>query len=232
MDTEKKEQGATPPYVAFKTLKNFTRGLKAAIPSRIDKSVMPSLSGGAQSQILSALKYLKLTNAAGVPENLLVRLVQSDGAENAACWLEALSAYPFVANKHIDLETATMHQLEEEFAKLASGDTVRKCVVFFIPAAKEAGIKLSPFFKEPGKRSPSNGKPKKPRVTVKDANAQQHQPRTNAQGEQSQHQPQVLAWHELLLAKFPSFDPNWPDDVKTKWFTSFSELMEKGKKPV
>jgi hypothetical protein len=40
----------------------------------------------------------------------------------------------------------------------------------------------------------------------------------------------TASWNELLLAKFPSFDPAWPDEVKTKWFASFNELMQQGQK--
>ena len=228
MDNSKKEAPITPPYVAYKTLKNFLRGLKTAIPSRIDKSVMPSMSGGTQSQILSALRYLKLTDANGHPQPLLVRIVKSDGPEYQAALREALSAYPFIANKTIDLAMATSHQLNEEFNKLASGDTVRKAVIFFIPAAKEAGITMSPFFKEPGKRTPSNGK-RKPRMPKGVALSP---PPTSVQ--RSDPQPQqpapMMAWHEMLLAKFPSFDPAWPDEVKNKWFAAFADLMSKGNK--
>lgn len=220
----KKEQGPVPPYVAYKTLKNFLRGLSAAIPSRIDKSVMSSMSGGTQGQVSAALRYLKLVDAQGIPQPLLVRIVKSDGAEHQAAWREALGAYPFVTNKTIDLSTATSHQLEEEFKKLASGDTVRKAVIFFIPAAKEAGIQLSPYFKEPGKRAPSSGKPRKARAP----RVQNPTPTGTPAAEPAQTPPSVMGWHELLLAKFPSFDPAWPDDVKAKWFTSFADLMQKG----
>jgi hypothetical protein len=30
-----------------------------------------------------------------------------------------------------------------------------------------------------------------------------------------------------LLAKFPTLDPAWPDDVKSKWFDAFQQLMER-----
>lgn len=33
-------------------------------------------------------------------------------------------------------------------------------------------------------------------------------------------------WAEQLLAKFPQFDPAWPDDVKGKWFDAFDRLMK------
>jgi hypothetical protein len=38
------------------------------------------------------------------------------------------------------------------------------------------------------------------------------------------------SWQQLLLSKFPSFDPAWPDDVKTKWFEGFNQLMVELKK--
>ena len=32
----------------------------------------------------------------------------------------------------------------------------------------------------------------------------------------------------MLLSKFPSFDPSWPDDVKAKWFEGFDRLLNMG----
>jgi hypothetical protein len=36
----------------------------------------------------------------------------------------------------------------------------------------------------------------------------------------------TAAWADLLLAKFPEFDPAWPDEVKLKWFDAFDRLMK------
>lgn len=36
----------------------------------------------------------------------------------------------------------------------------------------------------------------------------------------------AAAWSEMLLAKFPQFDPSWTDDVKLKWFDAFDRLMK------
>lgn len=33
-------------------------------------------------------------------------------------------------------------------------------------------------------------------------------------------------WAELVLGKFPEFDPSWSDEVKEKWFVSFERLIE------
>jgi hypothetical protein len=31
---------------------------------------------------------------------------------------------------------------------------------------------------------------------------------------------------ELLLAKFPQFDPAWPDELKAKWFDGYERLLK------
>ncbi|MEK6245740.1 MAG: DUF5343 domain-containing protein [Pseudomonadota bacterium] len=221
--TMKEEPKRTPPVLAWRTLLNFFRSLKQGIPSRIDRSVMRSQSGLGQTQILHALKYLNLIDEDGTPSPKLAQLVKSEGAEYQKVLREVLtSAYSFLRDLNFDLKNATHNQLAERFQKLASGDTVRKCMTFFIPAAKEAGIEMSPFIKEVGKRTPSNGKPRKAKPAIKD----EHR-------EQERHHEQehvVLSWHELLLTKFPSFDPTWPDDVKSKWFDNFAALRVAGEK--
>jgi len=37
----------------------------------------------------------------------------------------------------------------------------------------------------------------------------------------------ISSWDKMLLTKFPTFDPDWSDDVKLKWFTAFDELMRR-----
>jgi len=32
---------------------------------------------------------------------------------------------------------------------------------------------------------------------------------------------------ELLAAKFPEFDPTWPNEIKATWFEAFQKLMKK-----
>jgi hypothetical protein len=214
--TESKEQ--VPPYVAYKTLKNFLRSLSQGLPSRIDKSVMTSLSGGTQTQLLQALKYLGLITSTGVPTEQLHALVKAEGTAYQAALRNALvTSYPFLKNETIYLAAATMHELTEQFEALAGGDTVRKCVTFFIPAAKDAGIQLSPYIKEPGKRGPSNGKAKKQKAAKHDTAPEHHAPAA----------PQASPAMQMMLAKFPNFDPSWSPEVQAKWFESFDVLMAK-----
>lgn len=35
----------------------------------------------------------------------------------------------------------------------------------------------------------------------------------------------LLEWREIVLAKFPAFDPQWPDDAKLRWFDAFLRLL-------
>src|SRR5262245_51299380 len=61
----------TPPYLAYRTLKNFLDALKKGIPGRIDRSVLSNLSGGAQSMLIGALRFFALIEADGTPTDTL-----------------------------------------------------------------------------------------------------------------------------------------------------------------
>ena len=39
--------------------------------------------------------------------------------------------------------------------------------------------------------------------------------------------PNGTSLDKLLIDKFPGFDPEWPDDVKLKWFAAFDELLKR-----
>jgi len=226
MADEKQERQPAPPYIAYKTLKGFLSSLKVAIPSRIDRSVMTNYSGAVQTQITHALRYFNLIDADGHPTDKLAPLVHSEGAEHQKILRELVHAgYPMLFTAPFDLNKATTAQLAEQFSKMATGETVRKCITFLLPLLKEAGITVSPHIKGAPKRN-GNSKPRKPKATASpapapDAGAGAPPPPAPAP-------PPVMGWSELLLSKFPSFDPSWPDDVKARWFDSFEKLMQSG----
>jgi hypothetical protein len=33
----------------------------------------------------------------------------------------------------------------------------------------------------------------------------------------------------LMLAKFPEFDPKWPDEFQAEWFKTFQQMLELAK---
>jgi hypothetical protein len=215
------ERAAVPPYVPYRTLKNFLEGLKISIPSRIDRSVMGSMSGAIQSQLAASLRYLGLTSDKGLPTERLAKVVNSEGPERQKHLREmVMQAYPFLF-KGFDLQRATTRQLEEEFGKVgAGGQTVRKCMAFFMSIAKESEIPLSPHIK------PFQGAsraPRQRRATPLGTNGSERELEPIAPA--SAGPDGNVTWAQLLLSKFPSFDPAWPDDVKAKWFDAFDRLM-------
>jgi hypothetical protein len=212
---------AIPPYLSFKTFQSFIESLRVAIPSRIDRSVMSSMSGAVQAQLMSALRYLGLVSHNGITTDKLGRLVNSDGAERKKMMHELLmQAYPFLFHD-FDLQKATTRQIEEKFMDVgASGETVRKCFAFFVAAAKEAELPLSPHIKPVRQpRRPNQRLPRGPST-----------PSENVPPILERPPDTYLTWQQLLLSKFPSFDPTWPDEVKTKWFEAFDQLMKQGEK--
>lgn len=154
MGEEKIEQTAMPvkpPYIAYKTLRNFLDGLKnAAVPSIIDRSVMPnSMSGSNRGLVIAALRYLDLIDDKGVPSELLEKLVHASDDDRPRL-LQAIlrESYSFLFSDDINIARATTRQVENKFKDLNLGiDTARKCILFFQSAAKDAKIVISPHIK-------------------------------------------------------------------------------------
>src|SRR5438552_16595082 len=106
MEQSKTEKKLVPPYIAYKTFRNFTDGLKVTTPNRIDKSVMPSLSGANQSGLMIALKYLKLILDDGSTTSELTKLAKSQDSERKKILKDVLSsAYPFMFTESLKLQS-------------------------------------------------------------------------------------------------------------------------------
>jgi hypothetical protein len=196
--------------------------LKQGIPARIDRSVMSSMSGALQSQLTTTLRYLNLIKVTGQPTDALVKLVNSEGPERVKAMREIIIAsYPFLFAESFDLKSATPRMLEEQFGAMgASGGTLSKCMNFFLAAAKEAGIETSPHLKP--QRGPRQARTRQRGTRISDPGSEGQTPFsfTNDDSE--------VSWAQMLLSKFPTFDPSWPDEVKVKWFDGFHRLMRQG----
>jgi hypothetical protein len=182
---------------------------------------MKSMSGGMQSALMLALAYLDLINPdTGVITEKLNRLVHSEGADRQKIMQEILIvSYPFIFRDGLQLDRATTSQLVERFKQSGlSGDTLRKSVTFFLKAVKDAGLKVSPHIKAV-------------RVSKTGTARQKRGPSEKSESPTSKElapavQPEEVSWEKALLSKFPSFDPAWPDEIKSKWFDDFKALME------
>lgn len=224
MEKAHTEQKALPPYLPYRTFRTFIDSLRMAIPGRIDRSLLGTMSGTLQGQLIAALKYLDLITLHGSPTEKLSRLVNSEGAERQKIFKDILaSAYTFLVHDGFSLDRATSKQLEEQFTKVgATGDTVRKCIAFFVAAAKDAGFPLSPFIKKTRGTRGVRGRGRR----MASGGMSQSSPVKAEVDQVTIEQAEPLAWRQLLLAKFPTLDPAWPDEVKVKWFESFDRLMK------
>jgi hypothetical protein len=144
------------PYLSFTTFKNFVGSLgEAALPTRIDKSVMLGQSGGTQSYLLGAMRFFGLIDEACAPQQSLRRLTAAakDEAQFRAVWREIVEPAYAPVTKRLDLQRSTTSQLHEILNETYDyrGDTLRKSHAFFLAALDAAGVEVGAHLKAVGK---------------------------------------------------------------------------------
>jgi len=217
----------SPPYVSYRSFLTLVEELQRGIPARIDRSYWgDKFSGSTGTQLMSALRFLNLIDSNGVPTPQLHELVASRGATRALV-LKKISqeSFSFLMSNSFESGKATYAQLEEVFKDLyqVDRDVARKCIKFFTELSGEAGIPLSPFITKKSKISRPVSITEKIPKKAGGKNIQ------NVLVPQIQDLvPRTQSWKELLLSKFPSFDPTWPNEVQIKWFEAFDELLKRG----
>jgi hypothetical protein len=216
-----------PPYVSYRTFRNFLDRLQQRLPSRIDRSYWGDiLSGSSGTQLMAALRFLGLIDANGKPLERLRTMVAAKGDQRTALMRDMASdAFKFVLNGQIDLESATYAQLQEVFHSTfqLTDDVNRKCVKFFIALTGDAGVPISPFITRRTRNIHT--------ISGMKTTGKKLLKRTNRNGQMPQVMEELPAhssWHNMLLDKFPNFDPSWNDEIKQKWFAAFDELLKKG----
>jgi len=213
-----------PPYVSYRTFQNFLDGLQQGVPARIDRSYWGDrLSGSTGTQLMSALRFLRLIDANNVPTSQLKSLAQTSGSQRAEMLKQITTeAFSFLMQGFFDLQSSTYAQLQEAFGntfELTDGVS-RKCVKFFVEMASAAGIPLSPFISKRLRPARSSiGTKSVPKKTEGRVNRKVVVPQP------PEEVPFQTSWERTLLAKFPTFDPTWTDEVKLKWFEAFDKLL-------
>lgn len=160
METLEKK-AATPPYVAYKTLANFLDRFQQGLPGRIDRGLMGSMSGAAQSQVTTALRFLGMISENNIPNPIMKRYVSGQETERKAALKEMLEkSYPFIFSGDFELSSATAQMLRENFAAntSATGETISRCIAFLKDAAADAGIPVSPYILQKSARGSGAGK--------------------------------------------------------------------------
>jgi len=197
------------------------------MPARIDRSYWgDKLSGSNGTQLMTALRFLGLIDSNGTPQTRLRQLVSARGAQRSEILKQvAYTAFSFLAERALDPQVATYAQLEEAFYNTyqVTGDVARKCIKFFVSLEDDAGIVLSPFIMKKSKTIRADSVRKR---AMKKTSAGTS--RNSAIPLAADSIPDQMTWYEMVLAKFPTFDPTWSDDIKLKWFDAFDALLKKG----
>ena len=217
----------SPPYVSYRSFLTLVEDLHQGLPARLDRSYWgEKFSGSTGTQLMSALRFLNLIDANGVPTAQLKDLANSRGAMKSDILRKvSQESFSFLMSNSFEPDKATYAQLEEVFKELyqVDRDVSRKCIKFFIEIAVDSGIPLSQFITKKSKSS-------KP-VPVTEKVPKRNGTRTNQNvlvPHSTELIPHQTSWKELLLTKFPSFDPTWPNEVQIKWFEAFDELLKRG----
>ena len=216
-----------PPYVSYRTFRNFVDGLQLGIPTRIDRSYWGErYSGSNGTQLMTALRFLGLIDGNSTPMTRLTELVSAKGSQRSDILKQiSYGAFDFLVDGSLEPQVATYAQLEKAFYNSynVTGDVARKCIKFFIDLESDAGVPLSPFMVKKSKTIRASSGRKRTNARGLD--------RTNrniAISSTARPVPVQITWHEMVLAKFPTFDPSWSDDVKLKWFEAFDRLLKRG----
>ncbi|CAB3703379.1 hypothetical protein LMG3458_02781 [Achromobacter deleyi] len=151
-----------PPYTSYRSFENLLKEFRdhQVLPGVVDRSVLKKRSGSEQSALIATLKWFGLVDDASKPTPLLQELVNADEEEARGITRRMIeSSYDFMSDGTVNLNSATTQQMADRFRQYEiSGSTLTKSVAFFLGAAKEAGISLSPHVRAPAAPVSATGK--------------------------------------------------------------------------
>lgn len=226
MTTEDTNATSSPVYVPYATLTSALESLRThGIPGtgKIDKSLWDTQSGAIQGQLILAFRFLGLIDGQNRVLPQLPPLVEAS-SEDRKPLLRKIIEDKYRSVMSLDLATISQGQLDEAIRNMGvSGSTLVRAVRFFVKACTEVGIPISKRVSEKSKTRPATNGAKKRRSApaAKDPDETDEEPSSGRRVTSN--------WEEKLLEKFPQFDPDWPDELKAKWFAGFERLM--GSKP-
>jgi len=134
------------------------------VPPEINKGLMDNLSGGVQSHLLSALRFLGLVEGdedSTTPE--LEKLVESYGTEGYKSTLEAVlnNAYEDITTG-INIANTSAKALDVAFGRENLDGSMRtRAIRFYLRGLESAGVAISPHLGKRKARSPGPPKPRK-----------------------------------------------------------------------
>jgi len=229
--TLQEQTPAVPPYVPYRTFQTFLEFLlDEGIPERIDKTVWgPRFSGSSGTQLMTALKVLRLVDTEGHPSKELEVLVHAEGDERRALLRRILESF-YIPVFELDLARASKGQFHEAFRSFGTKEGVlTKCEAFFIRAAQAAGIELSKRItagRHGSSKVRASAAPLRQR-TADGAPPVAEKPTAPVMAKSSVSEgSEKLELADRILAKYPDFDPSWDPAVQAKWLDGMTRLYE------
>lgn len=178
-DTNSKSTELSPPYVSWATFLGLVEKMEQeGPPPKIDRSYLVGMSGGYQTQVMTALRSLGLIDSEGVVQPRLARMATHPEERKEIVRQVFEERYPDAVR--LGMERATQGQLENGFRdKGLSADPMRKAIGFYLNGADYAGITLSPYFKKRKQGVPSGPRKRGPRKkTTEDKKIDEEQEKT------------------------------------------------------
>jgi hypothetical protein len=145
-DKQNGQKQSVPVYLSFKTFQSAIQSLRThGLPNRLDRTAFGSRSGAEQTQILSAFRFLGLSDDKDNTQDSLKALVGlQEGSTEEKQHLAAILKQQYANAFALQLEAATPAQLDKAIGDYGTtGATKDRAVRFFIKAAEHCGIKLS-----------------------------------------------------------------------------------------
>jgi hypothetical protein len=135
-----------PVYLSFVTFRSAVQNLRThGLPDKLDRTAW-NRSGGEQSQIISAFRFLGLIDGSDNTQPSLKKLVDArENTEQEKTILSALLREKYGKLFELNLKTATPGAVADAIASYGpTGATRDRAVRFFLKAAYHCGIPLSP----------------------------------------------------------------------------------------
>lgn len=213
----KTDSRGIPPYIGWATWNRLTRLMKTFVPPRLDRSYFNSLgfSGTQYSQAVRAFLFLRLMDESKKPTETLRQLVMgTDEVRKATLKTVIEKAYqPFFDSP--GPRNATLGDLETFLRSQGAKGVADKCATFFIAAAKEADIQLSPHLA--GEFGRKTGRKLKGR--------KKSAPRSTETAVKSQiGQTSTLLSAAGIDMEVVSFVAELPDEQQDKWIKAYVKL--------
>jgi len=198
----------TAPYASFKALLRVFQHHGA--PAVVDHGALRKrFPPGSVENLLATLRFLDLIDAAGAPKPTLGTLTSALDSEAWPASLSDTLIRAFGPILDAGLDSATPAQLNQRLKATygLQAEACRRAATFLLAAASEAGLPVSPYLMAPA-RSKGRLLPVKSEAP--------------ADNDPADHDGLAAR----LIAKFPDFDPAWPDALKEHWFLQFHELIQ------